>query len=290
MLFISTCISGAINLAQLTIENNSFVFSIALSGFLAVSNLIWQKVCEWLTMLEGHYTWTAFRKHQTVKVYAWKTINISTIFFSRYLVRVYFQWLVTNVPFYGTFATQNTNLEYCSLEYDAETFLINVIMEFTVIRAASVMGPWLLYRFWAMCNVDKAGYYSDKGRPEFDVSTEYLELLYRQFVLYLAMSVCPLVAPLSFLGNLWEYPIDKWTLLNLARTPPILRGSMRSFLVFFMFITALNGLIMFPQGTAWVLAGFNYGQHCNNTIFKYNTLASSLANTLNQSGVPIVQG
>lgn len=275
-LLISTFISGAINLAQLTIETDSYIFSIVFAAFLTVSNLLWQNMCEWLTNLEGHYTWTTYRKHQTVKFYAWKIINLSTVFLTRFLVRVYFPWMVANIPFYGSYASENIDLKSgsCSLAADAETFLIFVISEFTVVRVAAVLAPWLKYKLWSMCNKDKADKFSDAGRPEFDVAAEYLELLYRQFLLYLAIPVCPIIAPLSFLGNFLEYPIDQWVLLNLTKTPPILRGSMRSFLVFFMFITALLGLVSFPQGTAWVLAGFNYGQHCPGTIFTSRNLTA----------------
>lgn len=41
---------------------------------------------------------------------------------------------------------------------------------------------------------------------------------------------------------------------------------MRSFLIFFMFLTAVLSVAMFPQGIGWVLSGFTYSE-CPHSIF-----------------------
>eukprot|EP01125_Pyxidicula_operculata_P001201 TRINITY_DN11139_c0_g1_i1.p1 TRINITY_DN11139_c0_g1~~TRINITY_DN11139_c0_g1_i1.p1 ORF type:complete len:559 (+),score=66.55 TRINITY_DN11139_c0_g1_i1:39-1715(+) len=269
MVIISIFLGGILNMAQLTLDD-SLIVTVGLSFFLLVSNWIWWKACDLLTKLEGHYTWTSYRKYLTTKFFIWKVLNLSTIFLSRFVVRIYTKEIIDNIPIWGAFASENKsyNSHTCSLYADQEQFLILIALDLTVERFINFVYPWLYYKVWSFCNRSKhPGPYSDRGRPDFDVADEYLNILYRQFLIYLGLTIFPWIAFIGMIGNLTEYPIDKWILLNVSRTPPLLRGSMRSFLVFFMFITALLGLAMFPQGIGWVLAGFSYRDSCPDTIF-----------------------
>jgi nitrate reductase NapE component len=96
---------------------------------------------------------------------------------------------------------------------------------------------------------------NDSVRPEFDLAREYLEVLYRQFIVYLAFSIFPLVAVLGLICNIFEYKLDKYRLLRICQHPRGLQGSMRKFLVFFLFTIAVVALVGPPFGAVWVLTG-----------------------------------
>jgi len=269
MLVVSTILCGLLNVAQLAVVNN-FGYSIGLTIFVLGTNAIWWKLCEVLTNFEGHSTWSQYRKHLTLKYYFFKVINLLVIFISRYMVRTSSDWF-NFIPLYLFIlrnATVNISLT-CTLELDSEQFLLLIVTEMIATRFTAVIGPWIYYKLWSKCN--EAGPFSDKGRPIFDLPMEYLEVLYRQFIIYLGITVFPWIVILGVIGNIVDYPVNKWYLLNIAHTPPLLRGSMRSFLVFFMFMTSLLSLIVFPQGIFWVLSGWYYENICPNSIYHNST-------------------
>jgi hypothetical protein len=248
--------------------NKNYLFAIAISVFLAISNFIWWKLCELLTMFEAHYTWTIYRQHLVVKFYVFKMLNLTSVFLTRWAVHNHYNTLRDRIPIFEwlNLPTYIARVR-CSLIEDAEQFLILMILDLTVQRAIAVFWPLLYYKFWACtCGKEKAGEKSDKGRPDFDIALEYLELLYRQLILYIGFPIFPPLVFITLLGNFVEYMIDKWVLLKLSRTPPHLGGSMRSFLVFFMFFTALFAVAIFPIGIGWTLSGFVY-KECPGTIF-----------------------
>lgn len=90
--------------------------------------------------------------------------------------------------------------------------------------------------------------------------------MYRQYIIYLGLPFFPLVGTFGLIANLIEsaphfscrfdvltvlfrcsYQMDKFLLLRIARTPPPLRGSMKHYLIFFLFITAITSIAVFPH-------------------------------------------
>jgi len=168
----------------------------------------------------------------------------------------------------------------CGVSRDAEQLFFILVIDYTAIRLITIFIYWFQYGFYYCCHpyLDKKK--SDKGRPDFDLAEEYLELLYRQFIIYLAIPLFPLVSLLALIGGLFEYPIDKMVLLKISKTPPFLSGSMKSYLVFYMFFIAVFATFIFPQGIFWVLIGFPYNpNNCANTIFDVSGLFGTTNST-----------
>lgn len=72
-----------------TIENlntSSVLVSAIIAVFMTMVNMVWQRVCVWLTHLECHATWTKFRQHNTLKFFLFKMLNVLTMYASRILV------------------------------------------------------------------------------------------------------------------------------------------------------------------------------------------------------------
>jgi len=277
MLAASTIVCGLLYTGELVFSAFGYVLAIAV--FVMLSNALCWKLCEVLTILEGHYTWTDYRQHLTIKYYLFKIISLAVIFVSRLVVHLKKDWVLQNITIYGIISkdTSSALAQACTLEIDSEQFLILILVELTATRATAIIGPWFYYKLWAKCN--EAGPFSDHGRPDFDVAVEYLQVLYRQFLLYLGMTIFPWIVLIGMIGNLIDYPINKWYLLTITRTPPLLRGSMRSFLVFFMFLTSLISVLIFPQGIGWVLSGWIYGTVCPGTIYGGFNTTQSYSNT-----------
>jgi len=53
--------------------------------------------------------------------------------------------------------------------------------------------------------------------PEFELSDEYLKVIFRQFLLFSSMSVFPLVSFVALIANVIEWPLTKYRLIHLSR-------------------------------------------------------------------------
>ena len=85
---------------------------------------------------------------------------------------------------------------------------------------------------------------NEAAKDEFDISDEYVHQLYRLFIMYLGMSVFPLIGLLSLLGSLIEYPLDKLRMLRVCQRPKRLESSMKNFTILFLFGTAVAALLV----------------------------------------------
>jgi hypothetical protein len=211
------------------------------------------------------------------------------MFLGRYLVAI---GALINFPIWAWIADLtggNSSIDGCDLAPLAEQFLVLLLTDLTVGNLIEIFVPWLFYKVQSCCCQKIVGDHLDSGRPDFELAEEYLELLYRQYIVYLGF---PFVPVLPFVGiicllveyarwlcafkfilcfltlpHLFRYPIDKWRLLRLSKTPPPLRGSMHLFLVFFLFVCAICSLVLFPYGAGWVMAGFSFKGPCPGTVF-----------------------
>ena len=82
----------------------------------------------------------------------------------------------------------------------------------------------------------------EKGKPEFDVATEMIGLFYRQFIVFSAVSIFPIVGILAFIIVLFEYPLDKFKLLKMCQEPRRVNHTMTGFIVILLTLTAVTAL------------------------------------------------
>jgi len=121
-------------------------------------------------------------------------------------------------------------------------------------------------------------------QPEFEVAEQYLNLIYRQFIMYISFPFFPLIGLVSLICNLVEYVqilhscnmgfylscrfsyiLDKVILLRICKTPPQLRGSMKHYLIFFLFVSGILSLVLFPYGVGFIsYGGLGFDQRCSN--------------------------
>jgi len=133
---------------------------------------------------------------------------------------------------------------------------------------ATVFHPLIFYAFKKWFTDDERKKGNDALYETFDVSFEYLHLLYRQFIVFLGMSIFPLVSVLGLVAFLVEYRCDKLRFLKLSKNPHRMNGSMKFWLVVFLFINAVLAAASFPNGTIWILSGFYYDNSCPNSVYQ----------------------
>jgi len=228
------------------LDTSSVLVSAIIAVFMTAVNMVWERVCVMLTKLEGHATWTKFRQHNTLKFFLFKMLNVLTMYASRILV----PRICPHIPSVREFCNNAACL----------TSTVGVQLLFLLVFDLTAKNAWEIFSGWAKTRITKRKGMTGKGsndsvRPEFDLAEEYLELIYRQFIIYLAFAIIPLVPILGLLANVVEYRVDKYRLLRICQQPRGLQGSMRNFLTFFLFATAAVALASPPYGMAFVLSG-----------------------------------
>eukprot|EP00026_Physarum_polycephalum_P006587 Phypoly_transcript_06635.p1 GENE.Phypoly_transcript_06635~~Phypoly_transcript_06635.p1 ORF type:complete len:520 (+),score=74.89 Phypoly_transcript_06635:157-1716(+) len=228
------------------LDTSSLLVSAIIAVFMTAVNMAWERVCVWLTKMEGHATWTKFRQHNTLKFFLFKMLNVLIMYASRVLV----PRICPHIPSVRNYCNNSSCL--------ASTVGVQLI--FLLFFDLTAQNAWEIISGWTKTKLSQRRGMLGKGsndsvRPEFDLAEEYLELAYRQFIIYLAFAIVPLVAVLGMLANMVEYRVDKYRLLRICQQPRGLQGSMRNFLTFFLFATAAVALASPPYGMAWVLSG-----------------------------------
>ena len=91
--------------------------------------------------------------------------------------------------------------------------------------------------------------------PKFDIAVEYLGIVYRQYLIIMAMVVCPFTIFLGLVGYLLDFAVNKFILLRLCGVPRKVESSQKSLLTFVLFFVALCGLLTPFAGSMFMLAG-----------------------------------
>ena len=92
----------------------------------------------------------------------------------------------------------------------------------------------------------------DEQASEIELTDDYVELLYRQYVMLMCLCVFPLIAALTLLCNLLEWPLDKLKFIKLSN--PRIRGRFHrstAHLAGFTLLVAAAGFTHFPTGPIW---------------------------------------
>ncbi|GAM23601.1 hypothetical protein SAMD00019534_067760 [Acytostelium subglobosum LB1] len=249
----------------------SLVSSIVIRFF----NVIYDFLCLYLTKLEKHRTWTNFRTHNTLKLYVFKVVNVLVL----YLLR---SWVFSSY-------TYEIIYDACPLVDVGSQFLLILLLDLTL------QNVWEIVYSCGMAAIGKCigkrGKKStDSYRPEFDLAEEYLEILYRQLIVYLGLTIYPLVALLGVLCGIVEIYVDKFRMLKVCRRPHRIHGSMKKFLTMYLLMTAAVAVATFPYGSGWVLfeMGLERGQLHDKCPFLFSRQEGShLIIPLTNTTIPI---
>jgi len=217
--------------------NANFVwFSFIITAAVSILSLLLQLTARPLTQLEKHQSWSTYIKHEAFKLIFFKIGNVIALYVS-----------------IGVVSIQNAS-PACFLEQSGIKFLTLIITDLIVFNSWELISTALLN--FASKYIKK---FQGKGgdvssKPEFDVAQEYLEVFYRQFVIYMGMLVVPIVPIIGILANIIEFQVDKYRMLRLCQPPKRLDLSMKRFLLFWLIMSAFLAFISWPQAGLWVLS------------------------------------
>ena len=223
-----------------------FVISILIVVFGYIGTLISDK----LTSFEKHTKTSSYGMHKTVKLFFFKAFIVST------------------VTIFQRFAAIITDSEKeCPMRPEAMDFFSIILTDLVVSNLID----------WAFAILEAHSKRRNilKNKPvepiRFDVASENFELLYRQYVMYLGMSVFPLIVPFTILTFVIEYFLDKKRLIKYVDDEKKMSGDDPRRLSVLLFVMALIAFVMWPDGCLFTVFGnkFDVDYICECSVFGY---------------------
>uniref|UniRef100_A0A7S0H799 WW domain-containing protein n=1 Tax=Hanusia phi TaxID=3032 RepID=A0A7S0H799_9CRYP len=216
-------------------EGVQLAVSLITSAIVPISNLIFDSIVRFLTDLEKHPTWSSYRRHRLLKIVLFRLVNVYGLFIFRFYA---------DLPFYT-----------CSSSRIAFQIFIFILMDITINNFVEFFWPhiWkLIVCLLSPCiSLENKEGSDEEQKPEFELTDEYFEIVYRQFIMYIGISVFPMITGITLLTNIVEWPIDRYRLIYHCRRPRGMLVGGRSMLSKLLFFSALCSIIAFPSGIVW---------------------------------------
>lgn len=213
----------------------STVMSIPVTIVFVVSNLIWNSLSYVLTTYENNQRWSHFRISQSLKLIMFKIITTTVLYTLMAIVL-------------------SQSKETCLMQSSGTNFFFIVLFDaISTLFLAEIIAPllnrWIRSRCLAWgcscCN-------NSNTEPEFTISQELLQTMYRQFIVCIGFIVFPLIGSFAFIISLLQYPVDKIKLIYVCKDPQYIQEFLGPFLLIYSAVIATAVLLTFPNGILWM--------------------------------------
>jgi hypothetical protein len=225
-------------------------------------NGVWKAVSKFLTKIEAHPTRSQATEWDTGKVFLVKVINILTLYGVKAAVAT------------ERGASATGELAACprpGVDIDCRCPLAGMGWQFFWLFVSDLTMSSFLEMFIpvvTLCATRRLGCGKNKGdeesRPEFDLSEEFVQLLYRQLLVYLGAVVLPFTPLMGTIGALIALTMDKYRLVAVCRKPRDKQRPVRpALLMACHIIVAIAAIVSYPNGLAFLFAGYNIQNVCS---------------------------
>eukprot|EP01107_Rhizomastix_libera_P013054 TRINITY_DN3467_c0_g1_i2.p1 TRINITY_DN3467_c0_g1~~TRINITY_DN3467_c0_g1_i2.p1 ORF type:complete len:610 (-),score=121.38 TRINITY_DN3467_c0_g1_i2:44-1873(-) len=273
MLFISGGLTFGITVLQVNL-GNSKLGSVACAFVVVVIGILWPRIAIKINQMEKHPTWGAFRRHLLFKYLTFKELNIFAMYLSKYIVlntdSLVFGWDVKEFWFDSTPTKKEKIFQLyekkCGLVDMGDQILILMLVDLFISNFVEIFFT-PLYNFATKTLFCKPIPPEDK-LGDFELAEEYLELIYRQFILYFSTAYFPVVSLLCLVVNICEIFVDRYRLFRKTKQPPVINGSMKSIILAYLLLSALFAFLLFPRGVLFTLLGFTNKNNCPNSVYQ----------------------
>ena len=244
----------------------TLVYALVPSAIVSLSNIAFASVVDMLNRWDKHPTWSKYRNHRLFKILGFRIVNVMCLFVFKYF---------SDVPFY-TCVTRR-------ISFQVFTF---IIMELTINNFMEIFLPAIMTFVGSLFSKASAADASDEdSKPEFELSEEYFEITYRQFIMYMGISVFPMLSAITLATNILELVVDRYRLMRVcARPKGMVPGGRKKIFVQLMG-AAVFGLLAFPCGLVWFADGSFLCWPCPH-YSKYGS--SNFANISSSNGAALV--
>ncbi|KAL0220143.1 hypothetical protein P9112_005796 [Eukaryota sp. TZLM1-RC] len=248
-------ISSIVNWITISRLADAPLGQILVSSYVVCSNYMWKKLAKKIVDFEKHKTWTGKYAARLFHVYVLKLAQVCVLYLSRFLVwadkRQENSFRVDGCLCY------ESNITGTGCGFDSMASQIFWLLVTDIVLVNIVQWLWPLFKKFVLKRDEKS---------EFDTSDEYVEVIYRMFLLSVGSSFFPLLGILVFIGQFLEYYHDKISLLKLFKLE-FAFGNMKNTIFYLLLANAIVSVLIFPSGILWFLFGttdsyFGYFQDC----------------------------
>jgi len=220
--------------AQYESDFNSLLTSGIVAALVSLLNLTYNFFAVYMTKFERHMSWSSFRAHSTFKYFAFKIALTIVMYVWRYVIA--------------------KKADDCDVGSIGDQFLLLLVVDVFLVNFLDIAQHFLLWKYGKMKG--KTSTRSNEAeKPEFDVPDQYLQVLYRQFVIFLGMPIFPWLPLIGAFCHFVDYVVSKFILIKYCQQTYYLRGSMKKFLTFYLFTIAFLAIASYPFGAVWMLTG-----------------------------------
>eukprot|EP01138_Halocafeteria_seosinensis_P001718 gb/GECG01001761.1/.p1 GENE.gb/GECG01001761.1/~~gb/GECG01001761.1/.p1 ORF type:complete len:518 (+),score=66.24 gb/GECG01001761.1/:1-1554(+) len=242
---------------HIAFDDESEIAALVLGALVSSMKTLWKFLSKFMTRLEAHQRRRTYIEWDTAKVFFMRIANVLGVYLTKFLT----EGSVTDSDETCAEAGRTADCE-CPLASMGQQFFWILIFELSVGNLVQVVWPWV-YLKYKQRGALHSGYGDEHLKSEFDLTEEFTEVLYRQFIIYLGTTVFPLIPVMGVVSYIVEYWIDKYRLIYLCRKQLNKPSPVRARLLFGLHIfVAVAALFSFPNGTVWLFAGFDIQGKC----------------------------
>lgn len=210
--------------------------SFAISIVVAILNMLFLLIAERLTEFECWVSFEHWKRYHTMKLLFFRLSNIITVFAAKRY-------------------DSSENVK-CAYDLIGQQFITLLLIDIFAVNLQQIVMN-MLWNKYAERFADWSGsiFGNQDNLPKFDIALEYLQVVYRQYLVIMAMVVCPFSIFLSMVGFIIDYLSKKFILVKLSGVPRKVESSQKNFLTAILVFIAVCALLTPFAGSVFLLSG-----------------------------------
>lgn len=225
--------------------NTAWIHLIMSVVFVLIDGL-WTFACIYLTYVECHEYWTWFRKSDFIKSFAFRVCAF-----------MIFMWM-EDLAFDSVAASCYRPVEQdcisCQTEYRAQQIVTLIVVDVTLNAAWRALQVVLYSRLSYLLGCVHLSRRPDfEFRQPFDLPYQYVQLIFRQFLISMVMPLTPIAPLFGVLGAMLQWWLDRLKLLRWSRTPERSHTAFLRLIYLFQFVNVAAMFVGYPSGILWLI-------------------------------------
>ncbi len=119
--------------------------------------------------------------------------------------------------------------------------MLLLLLDLVVWNFVELVSPVVMAKLFKLLKIT-SNKSDEEQKPVFDLAEEFIELFYRQYIVFSAVTIFPIVGLFAFVVTCCEYPLDKFKLLKMCQQPKRINNNLTIFIVLLLSCTAITSL------------------------------------------------